>query len=72
MNYLVDVMIIGDSTSGHEILDQIATGNRNIKLAFISAAFKSTTKHDYTNIKYIKDEVVYTSYRNRLLRPSCQ
>jgi thioredoxin reductase len=66
MNFRVDVIIIGDSTTGHEILDKIATGNKNIKVAFLSKAFKSTTTHDYLNVQYFRDEVEYVSYRHRL------
>lgn len=66
MNYRVDVIIIGDSKNGHELLDKLATGNPKINIAFISQAFKSTTTHDYINVKYFKNEVVYTSYRHRL------
>lgn len=66
MNFRVDIMIIGDSTAGHSILDKLAVSNSDIKLAFISQAFKSTTTHDYVNVKYFKKEVVYVSYRHRL------
>ncbi len=66
MNYQVDVMIVGDSTSGHSILDKLASNKPTVKLAFISQAFKSTTTHDYANVKYFRDEVVYVSYRHRL------
>ena len=57
MNYQVDVMIIGDSKVGHEILDNIASNKRTIKVAFISNVFKSTTTRDYLNVEYFKDEV---------------
>lgn len=66
MNYQVDVMIIGDSKVGHEILDKIASSKPSIKVAFISKAFKSTTTRDYLNVEYFKDEVVFTDYKNRL------
>jgi thioredoxin reductase len=66
MNYQVDVMIIGDSKVGHEILDKIASSKPSIKVAFISKAFKSTTTHDYLNVEYFRDEVVFTDYKNRL------
>lgn len=66
MNYLVNIMIVGDSTSGHELLDKIATSAPSVKLAFISKTFKSTTTHDYSNVKYFKDEVVHVGYRQRL------
>lgn len=66
MNYQVDIMIVGDSKVGHEILDKIASSKPSIKVAFISKAFKSTTTHDYLNVEYFKDEVVFTDYKNRL------
>lgn len=66
MNFRVDVMVVGDSKSGHDILDKIATANRNIKIAFISKAFKSTTSHDYLNVKYFRDSVEHVSYKHRL------
>ena len=66
MNYQVDVMIIGDSKVGHEILDKIASAKPSIKVAFISKVFKSTTTHDYLNVEYFRDEVVFTDYKNRL------
>ena len=66
MNYLVDVIIIGDSTVGHELLDILATSKPTTKFAFISQTFKKTTTHDYVNVKYFKREVVYTSFRHRL------
>jgi thioredoxin reductase len=66
MNYQVDIMISGDSKSGHEILDKLASGSPTIKFAFISQSFKSTTTHDYLNVEYFKDEVIFTDYKNRL------
>jgi thioredoxin reductase len=66
MNFRVDVIIVGDSKAGHEILDKIASYKPAINIAFISKTFKSTTTHDYTNVKYFKDEVEYVSYRHRL------
>ena len=66
MNFRVDVIIIGDSTTGHEILDKIASTNPAINIAFISHEFKSTTTHDYRNVKYFKNKVEYVSYRHKL------
>lgn len=66
MNYLVDIMIVGDSLTGHELLDKIASNKHSVKLAFISQSFKSTTTHDYANVKYFRHEVEYVSYRHRL------
>jgi len=66
MNYQVDVIIIGDSKSGHEMLDKLASSKPKVRFAFVSQTFKSTTTHDYNSVKYFRDEVVYTSYRHRL------
>ena len=66
MNFRVDVMIVGDSTAGHEILDKIAASKPTIKVAFISREFKSTTTHDYLNVEYFRSEVTFTDYKNRL------
>lgn len=66
MNCQVDIIIIGDSKEGHEVLKNIASTNPKIKIAFISREFKSTTTHDYLNVEYIKEEVVLVDYRNRL------
>lgn len=66
MNYQVDIIIIGDSKTGHEILDKLASNKPTTKLAFISQAFKSTTTHDYLNVEYFRDEVTFTDYKNRL------
>lgn len=66
MNYQVDIIIVGDSKAGHELLDKIASNRPKIKLAFISQTFKSTTTHDYLNVEYFKDEVVLVDYKNRL------
>lgn len=66
MNYQVDVIIIGDSKSGHEMLDKLASSKPTIKFAFVSQAFKSTTTHDYLNVEYFRDEVVLIDYKNRL------
>jgi thioredoxin reductase len=66
MNCQVDIIIIGDSREGHEAVKKIAPANPAIKIAFISREFKSTTTHDYLNVEYIKDEVTFTDYKNRL------
>ena len=66
MNFQVDVIVVGDSKAGHEILDKIASSKSSIKIAFISQSFKSTTTHDYINVKYFRSEVEYVSYRHRL------
>lgn len=66
MNYQVDIIIIGDSAAGHEVLDKIAQNNPKIKLAFISQTFKSTTTRDYLNVEYFKDVVELVDYKNRL------
>lgn len=66
MNCQVDVIIIGDSCEGHDAMKKIASAKPSIKVAFISKEFKSGTTHDYLNVEYIKDEVVFTDYKNRL------
>ena len=66
MNFRVDVVIVGDSKSGHAILDKLASSKSALNIAFLSKSFKSTTTHDYKNVKYFKDEVEYVSYRHRL------
>jgi thioredoxin reductase len=66
MNFRVDVIVVGDSKNGHDILDKLASSKPTIKIAFISQTFKSTTTHDYVNVKYFRNEVEYVSYRHRL------
>lgn len=66
MNYRYDIIIIGDSKEGNQLVKSIASANINIKIAFISREFKITTTPDFLNIDYIKDEVIFTDYKNRL------
>ena len=66
MNRQFDVIVIGDSKEGHAAVKSIAGTNRNIKVAFISRAFKSTTTRDFLNVEYIKDEIVHTDYNRGL------
>lgn len=66
MNYQYDVIIIGDSKEGNQLVKNIAAANINIKLAFVSREFKATTTNDFLNVEYLKDEVVLTDYKNRL------
>lgn len=66
MNYQYDLIIIGDSKEGNQLVKSVATSNLNIKIAFISREFKTTTTPDFLNVEYIKDEVVLTDYKNRL------
>lgn len=66
MNYQVDIVVIGDSRVGHDAIKKLASTKPTIKIAFISREFKKATTHDYLNVEYIKDEVVFTDYRNRL------
>jgi thioredoxin reductase len=66
MNYQYDLIIIGDSKEGNQLLKSIATANLNTKIAFISREFKSTTTPDFLNVEYLKDEVILTDYKNRL------
>ena len=66
MNLQVDIIVIGDSLSGHTVVNKLASANPMIKMVFISREFKSTTTHDFLNVEYIKEEVVFTDYKNRL------
>jgi thioredoxin reductase len=66
MNRQFDVIVIGDSKAGNEAVKNIAAANRAIKIAFISREFKSYTTRDFLNVEYIKDEVTFTDYKNRL------
>jgi thioredoxin reductase len=66
MNRQFDVIVVGDSKAGNAALKSIAAANRSIKVAFISRDFKSTTTRDFLNVEYIKEEVVFTDYKNRL------
>ena len=66
MNILVDIVIIGDSDSGHNLLDTFAKQPARPKVAFISKKFKSTTTNDYAHVQYFGQEVKYISYRQRL------
>jgi thioredoxin reductase len=66
MNYQYDLIIIGDSKEGNQLVKSIATANININIAFISREFRATTTPDFLNVEYIKDEVTLTNYKNRL------
>lgn len=66
MNYQYDLIIIGDSKEGNQLVKSIASANINIKIAFVSREFKSTTAPDFLNVEYLKDDVVLTDYKNRL------
>lgn len=66
MNSQVDIIVIGDSCDGREIVKKLASTRPSIKMAFISREFKNATTHDYLNVEYIKDEVIFTDYKNRL------
>lgn len=66
MNCQIDIVIIGDSSDGRETVKKLAASKPSIKIAFISRDFKSATTHDYLNVEYIKDEVIFTDYKNRL------
>ena len=66
MNSQVDIIVIGDSSAGHDIVKRVASTKPSIKMAFISREFKNATTHDYLNVEYIKDEVIFTDYKNRL------
>jgi thioredoxin reductase len=66
MNYQYDLIIIGDSKEGNQLVKNIATTDINIKIAFVSRDFKTSTTPDFMNVEYIKDEVTLTNYKNRL------
>lgn len=66
MNSQVDIVVIGDSRDGYDVVRKIASSNPTIKMAFVSKNFRSVTTHDYLNVEYIKEEVVFTDYKNRL------
>lgn len=66
MNYQYDLIVIGDSKEGNQLIKSVASANLNIKIAFISREFKSSTTPDFLNVEYIKDEVILTDYKNRL------
>lgn len=66
MNCQVDIVVIGDSVEGRDVVKNIAATNPGIKMAFVSRDFKNITTRDYLNVEYIKDEVIFTDYRNRL------
>lgn len=66
MNRQFDVIVIGDSKAGNTAVKKIASANRNIKIAFISRNFKSSTTRDFLNVEYIKDETYYIDYNRRL------
>lgn len=66
MNRQVDIIIIGDSKCGNETVKALASYKPTLKIAFISRDFKSATTHDFLNVEYIKEEVIFTDYKNRL------
>lgn len=66
MNSQVDIVVIGDSRDGHYVLKKIASTRPSIKIAFVSREFKLATTRDYLNVEYVKEEVIYTDYKNRL------
>ena len=66
MNSQVDVIVIGDSYDGYDAVKKIASSNPAIKMVFVSKKFRSVTTHDYLNVEYVQDEVVFTDYKNRL------
>lgn len=66
MNHQFDIIVIGDSKEGNNVLKHIASLKPTIKIAFISREFKNSTTHDFLNVEYIKGEITFTDYRNRL------
>lgn len=66
MNYQFDLIVIGDSKEGNKLVKSIATTKVSIKIAFVSKEFKDKTTYENLSVDYIKDEVVFTDYKNRL------
>ena len=66
MTYQYDLIVIGDSKEGNQLVKNIAAANTGIKIAFISREFKTATTPDFLSVEYIKDEVTLTDYKNRL------
>lgn len=66
MNSQVDIIVIGDTIAGNYIVKSLAEKKPTIRMAFISREFKSTTSHDFLNVEYIKEEVVFVDYWRRL------
>ncbi len=66
MNSQFDLIVIGDSKEGNKLVKNIASAKATIKIAFISKDFKSKTAYENLNVEYIKNEVVFTDYKNRL------
>lgn len=66
MNRQVDIIVVGDSKCGNEVIKILAGYKPSLQIAFVSREFKSTTTHDFLNVEYIKEEVIFTDYKNRL------
>ena len=66
MNRQFDIIIVGDSKKGNEVLKRLASVAKFTKIAFVSREFKSSTTRDFLNVEYIKDEVALIDYKNRL------
>lgn len=66
MNSQVDIVVIGDSKLGYEAIKLLAAEQITLKFAFISREFKKSTTKDFLNVEYIKNEVIFTDYKNRL------
>lgn len=66
MNKQFDIIIIGDSPEGVKALKKLAGTSRQLKIAFVSRAFKSTTTRDFLNVEYIKDDLLLIDYKAKL------
>lgn len=66
MNSQVDIVIIGDTLAGNQVVKSLAEKKPTIKMAFISREFKNSTSRDFLNVEYIREEVVYVDYWRRL------
>jgi len=66
MNQRFDVIVVGDSKDGNAVIKQLASANKTLMIAFVSKTFKNRTTRDFLNVEYIKDEVIFADYKNRL------
>lgn len=66
MSRQIDLIVIGDTPEGRAIVKQVASENPLVKIAFVSQTFRSSLTRDFLNVEYIKDEVIFIDYKNRL------
>ena len=65
MNRRFDVIVIGDSKQGNSIVKKLAV-TKTLNIAFVSSTFKRKTAHEFINVEYLKDTVVFIDYQKRL------